>query len=72
MISYQRKTIIVNNKEIKFMNSLIPKHAGYRNLKTFQLARLIFDITVRFCNRFIDKKSRTQDQSCSLWSPKYR
>lgn len=43
-------------------SDLIPKHGGYRKLKTFQLARLIFDITIRFCNRFIDPKSRTQDQ----------
>jgi hypothetical protein len=44
------------------MDKLIPKHGGYRNLKTFQLARLIFDITVRFCKKFIDLRSRTNDQ----------
>lgn len=44
------------------MEKLIPKHGGYRHLKTFQLARLIFDITLRFCQRFIDKRSRTNDQ----------
>lgn len=44
------------------MSSLIPDHGGYRRLKTFQLARLVFDITVRFCDSFIDKKSRTHDQ----------
>ena len=41
---------------------LIPTHGGYRNLKSFQLAQLIYDITVRFCQRYIDKKSRTHDQ----------
>ena len=41
---------------------LIPTHGGYRNLKTFQLAQLIYDITVRFCQRYIDKYSRTNDQ----------
>lgn len=41
---------------------LIPKHGGYRNLKSFQMARLAYDITVRFCDKFIDKKSRTVDQ----------
>lgn len=41
---------------------LIPKHGGYRNLKTFQLAQLIYDFTVRFCDRYIDKRSRTHDQ----------
>jgi four helix bundle suffix protein len=44
------------------MDKLIPKHGGYRNLKSFQLAQLIFDITIRFCDRFIDKRSRTHDQ----------
>lgn len=44
------------------MERLIPKHGGYRNLKSFQLSQLIYDITVRFCERFIDKFSRTKDQ----------
>ena len=43
-------------------DSLIPKHGGYRKLKTFQLASLIYDVTVRFCDRFIDRRSRTHDQ----------
>jgi four helix bundle suffix protein len=43
-------------------NSLIPKHGGYRNLKSFQLAQLVYDLTVRFCDRYIDKRSRTHDQ----------
>jgi four helix bundle protein len=41
---------------------LIPKHGGYRNLKSFQLAQLVYDVTVRFCDRFVEKKSRTHDQ----------
>jgi len=41
---------------------LIPKHGGYRNLKSFQLAQLVYDVTVRFCDRYIDKRSRTHDQ----------
>ncbi len=41
---------------------LIPPHGGYRNLKTFQIAQLIYDLTVRFCNRYIDVRSRTHDQ----------
>src|SRR5215469_17233290 len=42
--------------------SLIPKHGGYRKLKSFQIAQLVYDVTVRFCNRYIDKRSRTHDQ----------
>jgi four helix bundle suffix protein len=41
---------------------LIPKHGGYRKLKSFQVAQLVYDITVRFCDRYIDKRSRTHDQ----------
>lgn len=41
---------------------LIPKHGGYRRLKSFQVAQLIYDVTVRFCARYIDKRSRTHDQ----------
>ncbi|MFZ2642035.1 MAG: four helix bundle suffix domain-containing protein [Verrucomicrobiia bacterium] len=42
--------------------SLIPKHGGYRKLKSFQVAQLAYDVTVRFCNRYIEKRSRTHDQ----------
>ena len=41
---------------------LIPKHGGYRNLKSFQIGQLIYDVTVRFCDRYIDRRSRTRDQ----------
>ena len=41
---------------------LIPKHGGYRNLKGFQVAQVVYDLTVRFCDRYIDKRSRTHDQ----------
>lgn len=41
---------------------LIPKHGGYRKLKSFQLAQLVYDVTVRFCDRYISAKSRTHDQ----------
>jgi hypothetical protein len=26
---------------------LIPKHGGYRNLKSFQIAQLVYDVTAR-------------------------
>ena len=41
---------------------LIPKHGGYRKLKSFQIAQLCYDVTVRFCERYISPKSRTHDQ----------
>jgi four helix bundle suffix protein len=41
---------------------LLPPHGGYRELKSFQCAELVYDGTVIFCDRFIDKRSRTHDQ----------
>ncbi len=43
-------------------NDLIPKHGGYRKLKSFQIAQLVYDVTVRFCELYINKRSRTHDQ----------
>jgi four helix bundle suffix protein len=42
--------------------TLIPKHGGYRKLLSFQVAQLVYDVTVRFCERYVDKFSRTKDQ----------
>jgi len=41
---------------------LIPPHGGYRDLKSYQMAEIVFDATVVFCDRFIDRRSRTHDQ----------
>ncbi len=41
---------------------LIPVHGGYRKLKSFQVAELVYDVTVRFCDRYVAKRSRTHDQ----------
>ncbi|MBK8479179.1 MAG: four helix bundle protein [Opitutaceae bacterium] len=37
-------------------------HGGYRKLKSFIVAQLAFDVTVRFCERYISRRSRTHDQ----------
>lgn len=41
---------------------MIPPHGGYRKLRSFQSAQLVYDGTVVFCDRFVDKRSRTYDQ----------
>ncbi len=41
---------------------LIPEHGGYRNLKSFQVAQLVYDVTVRFCDRYVDRCGRTKDE----------
>ena len=41
---------------------LIPQHGGYRKLRSFRAALAAYDATVLFCDRFIDRRSRTHDQ----------
>jgi restriction system protein len=41
---------------------IIPPHGGYRDLKSYQMAEIVYDATVVFCDRFIDRRSRTHDQ----------
>lgn len=43
-------------------SGLIPSHGGYQKLRSFQSAQLVYDATVVFCGRFVDKRSRTHDQ----------
>jgi four helix bundle suffix protein len=43
------------------MTTLRP-HGGYRNLRSFRVTEIIYDGTVSFCDRFVDKRSRTHDQ----------
>jgi len=35
---------------------------GYRELRSFQVTTVIYDATVSFCDRFVDRRSRTCDQ----------
>jgi four helix bundle suffix protein len=46
----------------KDTSTLIPTHGGYRELKSYQMAEIVYDATVVFCDRFINIKSRTHDQ----------
>jgi restriction system protein len=41
---------------------IIPPHGGYRKLRSFQTAQVVYDATVIFCERFIERSSRTRDQ----------
>jgi four helix bundle suffix protein len=40
----------------------IPRHGGYKKLLSYQKAEIVYDATVYFCDRYIDKRSRTHDQ----------
>ena len=52
----------------------IPAHGGYRKLRSYQKAQIVFDATVFFGRRFLDKRDRTVDQMvqaarASLFAP---
>ena len=49
-------------KEHKATSGLIPAHGGYRSLKSYQMSEIVHDATTAFCNRLIDRRSRTHDQ----------
>jgi four helix bundle suffix protein len=40
----------------------IPPHGGYAGLAAYQKALIVFQATVRFCERFFGKRDRTFDQ----------
>ncbi len=42
--------------------NFIPPHGGYQELLSFRKARIVYDGTVRFCERFLNKRDRTCDQ----------
>jgi len=50
------------NPEHSMSAGFIPKHGGYKKLLSYQKAEIVYDATVHFCDRFIDKRSRTHDQ----------
>ena len=41
---------------------IIPPHGGYENLKSYQMAEIVYDATVKFCEHYRDRRSRTVDQ----------
>jgi hypothetical protein len=41
---------------------IIDPHGGYRSLQAYQTAEIVYDGTVKFCERFINPRSRTTDQ----------
>ena len=43
-------------------DGFVPKHGGYKKLLSYRKAEIVYDATVYFCDRFIDKRSRTHDQ----------
>jgi four helix bundle suffix protein len=53
---------MANTPDSEKQPGFIPPHGGYESLKGYQMSVLVYDATVKFCDRFIDSKSRTHDQ----------
>ena len=51
-----------SSSSASYPEGFIPPHGGYENLLAYRKSQIIYDATVRFCDRFIDKRSRTHDQ----------
>lgn len=51
-----------SDRSVPSDRSRIRPSGGYRDLRSFQTATIIYDATVDFCGRFVDQRSRTVDQ----------
>ena len=40
----------------------IPPHGGYKDLLSYRKAEAVYDATVCFCDRFLERRDRTRDQ----------
>src|SRR5438552_11713418 len=40
----------------------LPPHGNYAELLSFQKAEIVYDVTFRFCHKFLSKGDRTMDQ----------
>ena len=49
-------------KQSDRLTQMLRPHGGYRSLRSFQTAEIIFDATIAFCDRFVNPRSRTVDQ----------
>ena len=52
----------MSDQSSKSRADLIPPHGGYRELRSYQNAEIVYDATVKFCDKLIDRRARTHDQ----------
>jgi four helix bundle suffix protein len=43
-------------------DGFIPPHGGYQNLLSYRKAEIVYDATVKFCAKYLDRRDRTVDQ----------
>ncbi|MBO5467470.1 MAG: four helix bundle suffix domain-containing protein [Prevotella sp.] len=54
---------IENNHEAQEQPvTFLPQHGHYSNLRVYQVAEMIYDMTFHFCHRFLGRGDRTVDQ----------
>ena len=41
--------------------TFLPQHGHYSNLRVYQVAEMIYDMTFHFCHRFLGRGDRTVD-----------
>lgn len=46
----------------KAAETVYGRHSGYRKLKAYQVAELLYDFTCRFCDRYVPRSDRHHDQ----------
>ena len=49
-------------QEAALTEGFIPPHGGYKELLSYKKAQIVYDATVRFCARYIQRGDRTYDQ----------
>jgi four helix bundle suffix protein len=52
----------INMAREESAGGFLPAHGNYKGLKSYQKAEIIYDLTYRFCARFLAKGDRTVDQ----------
>jgi len=52
----------MNDRDNTLRPNLIAPYGGFRELRSYQNAEIVYDGTVAFCDRFISRRSRTHDQ----------
>jgi four helix bundle suffix protein len=52
----------IDNYHRPMTERFIPAHGGYEDLVSFRKARIVYDATVWFCGRYLQRGDRTNDQ----------
>jgi restriction system protein len=58
----QNRTNMTDSSSGSSGPGFISPHGGYEKLQSYQMSILVYDATVKFCDRFVDPRSRTHDQ----------